>query len=176
VLPGARGTTGGRMTQRHGIRMTATMTTTDSGGRQGTAATLSPIRRSFELFNAGDLETIFDEIFDRDIDYSGDPDISALAGSPTDLHGIDAVRSVWTSFFEMFDEVHLSEIEFEEISPGQAVGTAHMVARGGSSDVPIDAAFHFAWTVRAGRETFMAAKLDRAASLAALADHVAGRR
>jgi hypothetical protein len=150
--------------------------TADSDGRQGTAATLAPIQRSFELFNAGDLETIFDELFDGNIDYSGDPDISALAGSPTDLHGIEAVRSVWTSFFEMFDEVQLSEIEFEEIAPGQAVGRARMVARGGSSDVPIDAPFHFAWVTRAGRQTFMAAKLDRAATLAALADHVAGLR
>jgi hypothetical protein len=150
--------------------------TAESDGRHSTAPTLAPIQRSFELFNAGDLETIFDEIFDGEIDYSGDPDISALAGSPTDLHGIDAVRSVWTSFFEMFDEVQLSEIEFEEIAPGQAVGRARMVARGGSSDVPIDAHFHFAWVTRAGRQTFMAAKLDRAVTLAALADHVAGRR
>jgi hypothetical protein len=148
----------------------------DSGGESRAEATLAPIRRSFELFNAGDLETVFDEIFDRDIDYSGDPDISALAGSPVDLRGIDAVRSVWTSFFEMFDEIHLSDVEFEEIGPGQAAGRAHMVARGGSSDVPIDAPFHFAWEVRDGRETFMAAKLDRAATLSALADHVAGRR
>ena len=152
------------------------MTASDSGGGRRAAATLAPIRRSFELFNAGDLETIFDEIFDRDIDYSGDPDISALAGSPVDLRGIDAVRSVWRSFFEMFDEIRLSEVEFEEMGPGPAVGRAHLVARGGSSDVPIDALFHFAWAVRGGRETFMAAKLDRAAPLAALADHVAGRR
>jgi hypothetical protein len=152
------------------------MKASDLGGGRRAAATLAPIRRSFELFNAGDLETIFDEIFDRDIDYSGDPDISALAGSPVDLHGIEAVRSVWTLFFDMFDEIQLSEIEFEEIGPGQAVGRAHMVARGGSSDVPIDAPFHFAWAVRGGRETFMAAKLDRGATLSALADHVAGRR
>jgi hypothetical protein len=152
------------------------MMASDSGGGRRAGATLAPIRRSFELFNAGDLETVLDEIFDRDIDYSGDPDISALAGSPVDLRGIDAVRSVWTSFFEMFGELHLSEIQFEEIAPGQAVGRARMVARGGSSDVPIDAHFHFAWVVRGGKETFMAAKLDRAATLAALADHVAGRR
>jgi hypothetical protein len=152
------------------------MMASDSLGGRRAAATLAPIRRSFELFNAGDLETVFDEIFDRDIDYSGDPDISALAGSPVDMRGIEAVRSVWTSFFEMFDQVHLSEIEVEEIGPGQAVGRAHMIARGGSSDVPIDALFHFAWAVREGRQTFMAAKLDRAATLTALADHAAGRR
>jgi hypothetical protein len=55
---------------------------------------------------------------------------SGARRSATTLRGIDAVRSVWTSFFEMFD----------------------------------------------GRQTFMAAKLDRAATLAALADHVAGQR
>jgi hypothetical protein len=76
----------------------------------------------------------------------------------------------------MFDDVRLSEIEFEEIGPGQALGSARMVARGGASDVPIDAPFHFAWVTVAGRQTFMTAKLDRAATLAALADHVAGRR
>ena len=76
----------------------------------------------------------------------------------------------------MVDEVHMSGIEFEEIGPGQATGRARMVARGGSSDVPIDATFHFTWAVREGRWTFLAAKLDRAATLAALADHVAGRR
>jgi hypothetical protein len=152
------------------------MTAADAGSGSPIGTTLAVVQRSFELFNDGDRETIFEEIFDCDIDYAGDPDISALAGSPTDLRGIEAVRSVWTSFFEMFDEVHLSEIEFEEIGPGQAVGSAHMVARGGSSDIPIDAPFYFAWAVSGGRQKFMTAKLDRAAALAALADHVAGRR
>jgi hypothetical protein len=44
---------------------------------------------------------------------------------------------VWTAFFEMFDEVHLSGIQIEEIASGQAVGSAHMIARGGSSEIPI---------------------------------------
>jgi hypothetical protein len=148
------------------------MPATDTGG--GAADAL--IRRSFELFNAGELEVIFDQVFDRDVDYAGDPDVSALAGSPTDLRGVEQVRSVWTSFFEMFEEVHLSEISIEEIAPGRLVGSAHMVARGGSSTTPIDAPFYFAWVVRDARQKFMAAKLDRAATLAALDDHVAGRR
>ena len=152
------------------------MTAHDSREGRRVSATLAPIRRGFELFNAGDLETLFDEILDRDIDYSGDPDISALVGSPVELRGIEAVRSSWTAFFEMLEEVHFSEISFEEIGPGQAVGRGHMVARGGSSEVPIDTIFHFACAVRGGRWTFLATKLDREAMLAALADHVAGRR
>jgi hypothetical protein len=51
-----------------------------------------------------------------------------------------------------------------------------MVARGGSTGVPIDAPYYFAWVVRGGRQSCLAAKLDRAASRAALADHLAGRR
>src|SRR4051794_36393270 len=91
--------------------------------------TLALIRRTFELFNAGELETIFAEMFDPDIDYSGDPDISALAGFQVDLRGTDAVASTWASFFEMFDVVRLSKIELEEIAPGQAFGSLHMVTR-----------------------------------------------
>jgi hypothetical protein len=36
-----------------------------------------------------------------------------------------------------------------------------MVAQGGSSGIPIDAPFHFAWVLRDDRWAFMAAKLDR---------------
>jgi ketosteroid isomerase-like protein len=137
---------------------------------------VASVRRSFELFNAGEVDTVFEEIFDPDIDYSGDPDVSALVGSQADLRGAQAVRAVWRAFFEIFDEVRISDIELEEIAPGQVVGSAHMVARGGSSGVPIDAPYYFAWVVRDGRQSFLAAKLDRAASRAALADHLAGRR
>lgn len=135
------------------------------------------IRRSFELFNAGRMDAIFDEIFDPDIDYAGDPDIGALVGLPPDLRGADAVRPLWKAFFEIFDEVQISDIELEEIAPGQVLGSGHMIARGGSSAVPIDTTFHFAWVVRDdGRQTFLASNLDREAPRAALADHLAGRR
>jgi hypothetical protein len=139
---------------------------------------LPSIRRSFELFNSGRVDVVFDEIFDPDIDYSGDPDIGALAGWPSELRGAEAVRSLWQSFFEMFDEVRISDIELEEIAPGQVLGSGHMIARGGTSAVPIDATFHFAWVVDAGdgRQKFLAAKLDPDAPRAALADHLAGRR
>ena len=140
------------------------------------SATLDSIRRSFELFNEGRVDAIFEEIFDPDIDYSGDPEVSALAGWPADMRGADRVRGVWQAFFEMFDEVQISNIELAEIAPGQAVGSAHMVARGGSSHVPIDAPYYFAWVVRGDRQTFLAAKLHREEATAALDDHLAGRR
>jgi hypothetical protein len=138
--------------------------------------TLTSIRRSFELFNEGRVEVIFEELLHPDIDYSADPDVSALVGSPADLRGAEAVRSVWAAFFGMFAEVQISNIELEEIAPGQVVGSGHMVARGGSSGVPIDAPYYFAWVVRGDRQTFMAAKLHREEAAAALADHLAGRR
>jgi hypothetical protein len=90
--------------------------------------------------------------------------------------GTDAVRAVWASFFEMFDEVRLSDVELEEAGSDQVVGSLHMVARGGSSQTPIDAPFHHAWVIRDGRATFLAVKLDRTAALVALEDYVAGRR
>jgi ketosteroid isomerase-like protein len=137
---------------------------------------MAAVRRSFELFNAGQVDRLFEETLDPDIDYSGDPDVSALVGSQPDLRGARAVRAVWRAFFEIFDEVQISDIELEEVAPGQVVGSGHMVARGGSSGVPIDAPYYFAWVVRDGRHSFMAAKLDRAAARAALADHLEGRR
>jgi ketosteroid isomerase-like protein len=138
--------------------------------------TLALVRRAFELFDAGDLEGLFDEVCDPSLDYSGDPEVAALAGWATDLRGTEAVLSVWRSFFEAFDEVRLSEIEFAETAPGQVVGSLRMVARGGSSQTPIDAPFHHAWVVRDGRAVFLAVKLDRSATEAALADHIAGER
>ena len=140
-----------------------------------TEATLDVIRRSFELFNAGDAETLLAEMFDPDVRYSADAEISALVGSPIEIRGVDAVREMWTAFFEMFDEVRLTEIEFAAASPGQAVGSAHMVTRGGASETPVDAPFYFAFAVRGRRLAFMAAKLDRDATLAALEDHLAER-
>ena len=36
-----------------------------------------------------------------------------------------------------------------------------MFSRGGASEVPVDAPFHFAWVLDDGRWRFLAAKLDR---------------
>jgi hypothetical protein len=41
--------------------------------------TLTSIRRSFELFNEGRVDAIFEEIFDPEIDYSGDLSARRLA-------------------------------------------------------------------------------------------------
>ena len=85
----------------------------------------------------GELEVFFEEVCELRLDYSGDPDVAALGGWPADLR-TEAVLSVWGSFFEMFDEVRLSEIEFGRESPGQIVGSSQMVARG-DRQIPIDA-------------------------------------
>ncbi|MDQ2938979.1 MAG: hypothetical protein M3R23_00440, partial [Actinomycetota bacterium] len=75
------------------------------------ADALAAVQRGFELFNAGDLNTLFTETFDPEIAYRGDPDISALAGFPTDAEGADGVRAVWEAFFAMFDEIQLTEVQ-----------------------------------------------------------------
>lgn len=85
-----------------------------------------------------------------------------------DVSGGDGVGAVWEAFFAMFDEVRLSEIELTAGEGDHVFGSAHMLTRGGSSEVPIDVAFHFAWVVRNGRWRFLAAKLDCDAMLAAL--------
>ncbi len=151
------------------------MTRSEHPADPDTEATLDVIRRSFELFNGGETETLLAEMFDRDVRYSADAEISALVGSPIEIRGVDAVREMWSSFFEMFDEVRLTEIEFAEASPGRVVGSAHMVTRGGSSETPVDAPFYFAFAVRDRRLTFMAAKLDRDATVAALEEHLAAQ-
>lgn len=139
------------------------------------ADTLDAIRRGFDLFNSGDLETLFTETFDPEIAYRGDPDISALAGFPTDAEGADGVRAVWEAFFAMFDEIQLTEIELIPEDSDTVLGRCHMVAQGGSSGIPIDAPFHFAWVLRDERWAFMAAKLDRNQVLAALRAWQTGR-
>ena len=131
---------------------------------------MAAVQRGFDLFNAGDLATVVEELLDPDIDYQGDPDVSALAGYPVDSKGSEAVGAVWEAFFAMFDHVQLSEIALEAGEDDRVLGSCHMVARGGSSEVPIDAPFHFAWVVRDGRWRFMTAKLDRDATLTALED------
>jgi ketosteroid isomerase-like protein len=138
-------------------------------------ANLASIRRGFELFNEGDLGTLFSDVFHPEIDYRGDPDISALAGFPTNAQGVEGVRAVWEAFFGMFDNVHLGEIELESTGDDEVQGSCHMVTHGGASEVPIDAPFYFAWVLSDGRWRFMSAKLDREAVLAALADWRAGR-
>jgi ketosteroid isomerase-like protein len=134
----------------------------------GASRKLELVRRGFELFNAGDLDTLFAEVFHPDVDYSGDPEVSALAGFPVEAHGIAGVRAVWEAFFAMFDEVHLSEVELTSGDGGTVFGRAHMIARGGASTVPIDAPFHFAWELRDGRWRFLAAKLDEGEAGAAM--------
>jgi ketosteroid isomerase-like protein len=129
---------------------------------------LAAVRRGFELFNSGDLETLFREVFDPKISYRGDPQISALAGFPTDAEGVAGVRAVWEGFFAMFDEVQLTEMELSSQGEGTVTGSCRMVAHGGSSGIPIDAPFFLAWVLRDGRWAFMAAKLDREEALAAL--------
>jgi ketosteroid isomerase-like protein len=139
------------------------------------ADALAAVQRGFDLFNAGDLDTLITETFDPEIAYRGDPDISALAGFPTDAEGADAVRAVWEAFFAMFDEVQLTDIELVPEDGETVLGRCHMVAQGGSSGIPIDAPFHFAWVLRDDRWVFMAAKLDRDQVLAALRAWNTGR-
>ena len=117
---------------------------------------LRAIERGFDLFNSGDLETLFSETFDPEISYRGDPDISALAGFPTDAEGVDGVRAVWEGFFAMFDQVQLTEVELAPEDEETVLGSCHMVTQGGSSGIPIDAPFYFAWVLRDGRWAFMA--------------------
>jgi ketosteroid isomerase-like protein len=131
-------------------------------------ANLASIRRAFELFNAGDFDTVFADVFHPEIDYRGDPDISALAGFPTDAQGTDGVRAVWEGFFSMFDRIELNDIQLEASGDDEVLGSCHMVTQGGSSEVPIDAPFYFAWVLRDGQMRFMSAKLDRDAVLDAL--------
>ena len=123
------------------------------------AAKLETVRRGFELFNTGDLDTLFAQVFHPDVDYSGDPRVSALAGFPADAKGVEEVRAVWAAFFAMFDEVHLSEVELTSGEGDSVFGRAHLLTRGGASEVPIDAPFHFTWEVRDGRWRFMSAML-----------------
>jgi hypothetical protein len=131
-------------------------------------ANLAAVRKGFELFNAGRLDAVFTEVFHPEIDYRGDPDISALAGFAPDAKGADAVRAVWEAFFAMFEQAQLSEIELEATGDDEVLGDFHMVAHGGESEVPIDAPFYFAGVLRDGLWRFLAVKLDRDAVLASL--------
>jgi ketosteroid isomerase-like protein len=126
------------------------------------------VRRGFEQFNAGDMDALFGETFDPDISYRGDPQISALAGFPTDTEGVQGVQAVWEAFFEAFGNIQLTEIELSAEDEETVIGRCHMVTRGGSSGMPIDSPFHFAWVVRDGRWAFMAAKLEAGETLRAL--------
>lgn len=94
------------------------------------ADAVAAVQRGFELFNAGDLETLFTETFDPEIAYRGDPDISALAGFPTDAEGVSGVRAVWEGFFAMFDEVQLTEVELAPEDEHTVLGSCHMVTQG----------------------------------------------
>ena len=131
---------------------------------------LASVRRGFELFNAGNLDELVGEVLHPEINYHGDPEISVLTGLPVEVKGAEQVRRVWESFFAMFDDVGMSALELEAGPNGRVVGSCRMSARGGASEVPIDAPFHFAWVVRDGRWRFMAAKLRREGIETALAD------
>jgi hypothetical protein len=125
-------------------------------------ADLASVRRGFDLFNAGDLETLFSEVFHSEIDYHGDPNISVLTGLPVDLKGSEGVSRAWQAFFDMFDQVRVEGIELEADPDGSVRGTGQMLARGGVSKVPIDAAFHFAWVLEDNRWRFFAVETDQA--------------
>jgi SnoaL-like domain len=136
----------------------------------GSEADLAVIRRGLELFNSGDLETLFREVFHPEIVYHGEPNISVLTGKPVEVTGVDEVGAVWEAFFAMFDEVRLDEFEFDEVEGGVVLGKCRMLLRGGESQVPIDAPFYLAWVLRDGRWRFLAAKLEQAEVGRALAD------
>ena len=145
-------------------------------GGEASTADLAAIRRGFELFNAGDLDALHSEVFDPEIDYSGDPQISVLTGLPVEVKGGREVLAVWEGFFAMFDDVSATEIAVEPTPDGPVLGSCRMLARGGASEVPIDALFHFAWVLRDERWRFMAVKLRRDEVERALADWLRSSR
>ena len=139
-----------------------------SGG--ASEADLVSIRHGLELFNAGDFETLYRDVFHAEIDFHGDPQISVLTGLPVLRKGAEQVRGAWEAFFAMFDDLELTDVELEPNPDGIVLGSCRMIARGGASEVPTDAMFHLAWVLRDGRWRFLAAKLDRDEVERALAD------
>ena len=131
---------------------------------------LAAVQRGIDLFNAGEIDALFADVFDPHVDYAGDPDVSVLTGNPPEGRGAATVRRLWEAFFAMFDEIALSDVRLEHDGPGRVTGSAHMVARGGSSQVPIDGLFHLAWVLAGERWRFMAVKLQPEAATQARRD------
>lgn len=148
---------------------------TASGTPDHASDLLRSVERGFELFNSGEFDVLYAEIFDPNISYRGDPEISALAGVLAEAEDAAGVRAMWESFFGMFDEVQLTEVELTARDERTVLGRCHMVTRGGVSGTPIDAPFSFAWVLEEGRWVFMAAKLDPEEVLADLQEWEAAR-
>jgi ketosteroid isomerase-like protein len=108
--------------------------------------TVEIVRRGYEAYAQGDLDTVLDDIDPEMITYRADPDGAIFKGS----EGFLAAIAEWV---EDFDDFTITPAEFIDANDSQVVVRVHQSAVGKQSGAPIEADFWFVHTLSGDKVT-----------------------
>ena len=121
------------------------------------------VRRVFEAFNQGDLETVL-EALDPQIEWHVPP----MLPEQTVYHGHRGVRDLWRSLRDSFDDFELAIEDMAEAGDRVMV-LACAQGRGKGSGIEVRTpSFGWVWTLRAGKALRLDVYPNRAEALQAL--------
>jgi ketosteroid isomerase-like protein len=113
------------------------------------------VRRGFEAYETGDLETLFD-ILDPEIEVYSPPEV-ANAGT---YHGVEGWRRWAQQWNEAWDEFRQEPIGIEPIGERHVVTDVHQTARGRRSGLELEQVATYVYEVRDGRAVYLAVHFD----------------
>jgi uncharacterized protein len=134
----------------------------DHDTAMGESRDVRRLRRGYEAFNRGDLDTalgnVSPDVEVRDRDEIPDPDV---------YHGLEAVREVIASNTAEFEDYRIEPEEFIEVGE-HIVVVARQSGRGRASGAEVAGTIVHAWHLREGRVLGMRAFSEREQALTAL--------
>ena len=121
------------------------------------------VRASFEAWNHGDLERMF-QAFDPDIEWC-----LPQGGINTGVYrGHVAVRQLMESYLEAFDYFRMEPERFFEAEDGRIVVFIRSPGRGRGSGVEVEVRTAYTWTMRNGKAVRCEISTDRMEALEAV--------
>jgi ketosteroid isomerase-like protein len=121
------------------------------------------IRKSYDAWNCGDLERMF-QAFDPDIEWCL-PEGGINAGV---YRGHQAVRGLMESYLDAFDYFRMEPERFFEAEDGRIVAFIRSPGRGKGSGVEVEVHTAYTWTMREGKAVRCEISTNRAEALKAV--------
>jgi ketosteroid isomerase-like protein len=122
------------------------------------------VRRAYDAFNRGDWDGAL-ELADPAIEWWLHGELALDVRQP--VRGRDAVRELWASFFDAWEDYTMEPLDLVEAPDGRLLVTVHFTALGRGSTVPIELTYFWFYVVRDGAIAAVHAYLDKSEALEA---------
>ena len=130
-----------------------------------TESHIDVVLRSYAAFNRGDWEAATSEMH-PEFAWINNRETAGLMGWEIELHGAEATRTWWASFFGDWEQWNMDPGEPREGSRGRVFVPCTFSGRGPGSGVPVAQEFFQVWEFRGGLATRVTNLREREDALA----------